>query len=1696
MTLPSLLAATAEFCRHRARQVVLVGLVLGVLGAALAALRLGVTTDTDALFDAALPWRQREIALAAAFPQFSDLLVAVVEGATPEEAEETAASLAAALSADTVHFRFARRPDADPWFARNALLFLDEPDLAELLDRTIDAQPFLGQLASDPSARGLFATLALVAMGVDRGEASLDSFRPALQGFERALADAAAGTPSPLSWQRLLGGKLVELAGPRRLVLAKARLDLGALEPGGAATAVLRAAAAGIPAVKAGRATVHVTGTVALADEEFATVAEGAATGMIISAALVLLWLVLAVRSWRLIVAIVATLVLGLLLTTGFAALAVGSLNLISIAFAVLFVGIAIDFAIQFCVRYREKRLDAGDASLALTETMLSVGPQIVLAALAIAAGFLAFVPTSFRGVAELGLIAGTGMLVALVCTLTFLPACLILLQPRGEAAEIGFAWAGRAEVMLLRARLPVAAAFAVLCLLGVVLLPRLEFDSDPLHTKDAGTEAMATLRVLMDDPLTSPYTADVLAGSPEEADALMVRLRALPLVAEVVSLTSLVPAGQAAKLPLVADAASILGATLAPRTAAAPVTPADLRLAIQTARAEIERVLPRLKPGDPMHGIAAALAILATAPDARLVAMDAALTRFLPAQLDRLRQALQAGPVTLAELPAELARDWRLPDGRVRVQVSAKPEGRDAAGLHRFVEQVRAVAPGAGGSAVTITETAGTIVGAFRTAAIGAVVAIAVLLLAIMRRPRDVALVMGALLASALLTVPVAVLLPLPLNFANIVALPLLLGVGVSFNIYFVLNRSAGATRFLGTATARAVLFSALTTATAFGSLAASGHPGTASMGALLLWSLGATLLVTFVLLPVVLTWGRQPRLVALLAAGLATAMPSYGWADTLVPPTVALQGGPVATAVWRFDAPVTATGSLALEWTDTLGRVVERRRTTLDLRAVREVAIPLDMRSALAMENRLAAVLNLTGQPARHAEARFIARPGPQATGAGWTDWHAMMWQGRDAAAYRTLQTLGVAGGKAIGSRAALYDPAAVDRQTAPLIAGNGRWYVENIATDFYANYHRWRPEHPSVTWLWDETRRRQRENPADASVNLREPSLSDPVWIARIQERLRATVRHQAPFGPYFYNLADEAAIADLAAAWDFDFSPASLAGFRGWLRTQYRDLAALNRQWGASFAAWDTVMPPTTTQAMTRTDRNWSGWADFKAWMDIAFARALRAGTDAVHAADTTALAGIGGAQIPGWGGYDYGLLATALDVIEPYNEANNVEIARSLNPALVLLSTSFGSGPAEAGQIWRAALLGSRGLVVWDENSDFLAQDGTPGPRGLALAPTIRELAGGIGAQLIASTPHFDQVAIVYSQASFRTQWMLARLREGGDWTARNAETEWNAVPPHRAARMRAARLLSTLGAQPRWLTADLVAGGALRPMDKNAAKSGGGLRLLVLPEVIALSDAEAAEIRGFVARGGIVLTMGEVGRYDGRSRLLPRPQLTDLAPARATAHLPDDDVRALPALAALLTRARVQPTISVAAANGAPHPGIETRLLRNGGVILAGLQQTAIDGSSDIVLTVPPGHSATDLRRGIRIAESEPGRLRLRLTGAEPLLLALSPARLPSPTLAAPPGIRAGEVAVLRLGLAGPSLATAPVLRVDVSGPDGAPRPSLSGNVTLRKGTASWPLPLAASDPTGLWHVRLTDILSGATDRLALPVLP
>ncbi|MGH7070380.1 MAG: MMPL family transporter [Acetobacteraceae bacterium] len=853
MTLATLLAGLADRARQHAALVVVVGLLTGIIGGFYAAHHLGISTDTDAMFPSTLPWRQKQIAIERAFPQFRGLLVVVIRSKIPEAEARTAQALVHQLDQDHAHFLSAQDPSGLPFFDTEGLLFLPEAKLKPLLNRLISAQPLLGQLVTDPTGRGIFTALSLMALGLKHGGIDLTPYNTAFTAIHNTIAASLAGHPAPLSWLSLLSGPVAAQAGTSRIVLVRPKLDFTKLEPGAAATAALRKAALALPTVRDGLVTVGVTGQVALSDQQFASVAKGVVAGAIGTIVLVTLWLFLALRSWRIVLPVVLTLLLGLVLTSAFAAAAVGQLNLVSVAFAILFVGLAVDFSIQFAVRFREHRHRHNERE-ALAKTAATAGRQILLAALGTAAGFLAFVPTQFQGVAELGLIAGVGMLIAFLCTIIFLPAAISFFRAPGEPGDIGFAALGRLERRAAPYARVILGVCAALTVAGLVVLPRIVFDGDPLDTMNPRSEAVVELRRLMENPLTNPYSAEVLARNVPAAAKLAAALRGAPGVGTVLSVQSFVPTDQAPKLAMIADASEILAPTLSANSRTTPVTAPELRLALKTALGSFAEVQPKLGPDTPFAKLAGDLKALAAAPDSTLLATSEALTRFLPDQLANLRKALSAEPVTLAGLPPEITRDWVLPDGRARVQAIAEPGNRSSQGLARFVAAVSRIAPGAAGPAVNVVGSAHVIVNAFRTAAIGALIAIAIILGLALRRPKDVALVMAPLLLSGLITALAIVALPLPLNFANIIALPLLLGVGVSFNVYFVMNWRDGARRFLGTPTARAILFSALTTGTAFGSLALSADRGTASMGELLLISLAATLLATFIFVPALL--------------------------------------------------------------------------------------------------------------------------------------------------------------------------------------------------------------------------------------------------------------------------------------------------------------------------------------------------------------------------------------------------------------------------------------------------------------------------------------------------------------------------------------------------------------------------------------------------------------------------------------------------------------------------------------------------------------------------------------------------------------------------------------------------------------------------------------------------------------------------
>ncbi|HKD76065.1 MAG TPA: beta-galactosidase, partial [Ktedonobacterales bacterium] len=361
--------------------------------------------------------------------------------------------------------------------------------------------------------------------------------------------------------------------------------------------------------------------------------------------------------------------------------------------------------------------------------------------------------------------------------------------------------------------------------------------------------------------------------------------------------------------------------------------------------------------------------------------------------------------------------------------------------------------------------------------------------------------------------------------------------------------------------------------------------------------------------------------------------------------------------------------------------------------------------------------------------------------------------------------------------------------------------------------------------VNWRFVEAQHRYQQDPDNEASLGRDPSFVDPVWQQRIRDRLMTIVREEKRYDPLYYCLGDETGIADLSAFWDFDLSPGSLAAMRVWLRQNYGSLAALNGEWGTRFSRWDLVRPETTRRAMRRTDDNFAAWADFKAWMDVSFARAMRMGTDAVHRADPAALSGIEGVQVPGWGGYDYSLLVHTVDAME----LADLPLAHSLNPHLTMLSTSFSAAPQDLHNIWRGLLEGGQGLILWDEDYSIVRQDATLGQRGKDYAATFAEIRGPLGKLLLASEPHVDPIAILYSPASFRTQWMLEQKPKGDAWMTRDAETEIgnNAA---RDAMWAYAQAVTHLGLQPSYLSPAMLAHGALRER---------GIRTLILPHAIA-----------------------------------------------------------------------------------------------------------------------------------------------------------------------------------------------------------------------------------------------------------------
>ncbi|MGN6375414.1 MAG: MMPL family transporter [Sphingomonas sp.] len=816
-----------------------------------------MTTDTAALISPSVPWRQHEKAFDDAFPQLRDAMVVVVDGATPELAEGSANRLSDAMATDPAHFRSVRRPDGGAFFDSEGLLFSSTGGVRDTTAALIKAQPMLGPLAADPSLRGVDTSLSAMLDGVDNGSASLADLAAPIRALNRAATGVLAGKPTFFSWQRLFGGTGSALHAPdRRLILVRPVLDFGSLTPGMAAADAVHAAAARLGLDAAHGVRVSLTGDVPLADQEFASLQENIGLVAIIMLAAMLVTLWLATRSLRLVAAIVVTIVLGLAVTLAAGLLAVGRLNLISVAFIPLFVGLGVDFGIQICVRFTAEQAEGATIPDALRRAASALGVPLLLAAGAIFLGFGAFLPTAYVGIAELGVIAGIGMIIALLFSVTLLPALVMVLKPAAPRREIGLAALAPVDRLLMRRRRTVLWLFGVAMVASIAALPWVSFDFNPMHLRNPSDPAMRALADLQRDPDNTPDTISILARSRQQAAMLAKQLDALPEVRQVAWLDSFVPDDQQPKLAAIGDASMLLDFSINPFDVAPPPDDAALVQSLGSAAARL-RTTAAAHPGAgaaEARQLGDAFARLAQGTPAQRARLNATLSQPLDVMLNQIRAMLQAQPVSLATLPPELVRDWKTPDGRYRLDVFPNGNTNDNRVIRGFRDAVQTVTTDASGLPVVTQAAATTIAHAFVEAGAIAFALVFLLLLAVLRSVREVAFTLAPVILSIFLTLGSCVVIGQPINFANIIAFPLLVGVGVAFHIYFVMAWRGGATDLLQSSLARAVLFSAMATGTAFGSLWLSHHPGTASMGKILMISLVWTLICALIFEPALL--------------------------------------------------------------------------------------------------------------------------------------------------------------------------------------------------------------------------------------------------------------------------------------------------------------------------------------------------------------------------------------------------------------------------------------------------------------------------------------------------------------------------------------------------------------------------------------------------------------------------------------------------------------------------------------------------------------------------------------------------------------------------------------------------------------------------------------------------------------------------
>jgi hopanoid biosynthesis associated RND transporter like protein HpnN len=818
-------------------------------------------SDTMNMLAPDLSFRQHKVDFEKAFPQMDGILVIVIEAKEAAQARDVANQLTEKLQQKPNLYRSLYQPGQGPFFARSGFLYLGTEELWDVDEKLTEAEPFLGTVSQDPSLRGLFSGLGK-AFDHDITPHHQTLLAKIFHGMSDTIEDQLADRASTNHWhddfldvQSTLGSE------HRSFILIQPQSDYSKFQSGGDVIQRIRDIALELEQATPG-VRIRLTGSVVMADEELGSVASGAGFSTVLSFVLVWILLHFGFRSGRLVLSILIALIVGLVWTAAFATLTIGHLNLISVTFPVLYIGLGVDFGIQFGMRYREAFAKEGNHSLALQEAASGVGGALTLAALAAAISFFSFFPTSYRGLGELGVIAGGGMFIALFVNLTLLPALLTVMPIQQTVIHGDGKIFRRLTILVTHNRRMTLGLTTIIIIIAVAILPQARFDFNPLNLKDPTTEGVATFLDLLQDPESQPYTISLLADDLVSAQHLARKVEQLETVDKAITLASYVPTDQEEKLDIIDN----MNVVLQPLTISGnQLPPPDMKEEIQSLSTFSGKITQR-KSSQEIPEFSASLLRLGRLleqikadpqwPAPFLTELEKRLVGNLSESLGKLQQLFMATQVTLDDLPQDIRDRYMASDGRARIQVFPNADLSDNAAMSRFVRSVQAVVPNATDTPVEIVEAGNTVVKACIEATVMTLVASFFLLVCVLASFRDAMLVLLPLILAVILTIASSAILSVPLNLANIIALPLLLGLGMAFGIYFVLRARSGLVidTLFASSTPRAVFFSALTTMASFGTLAFSSHLGTASIGVLLTLSLFFALLCTLVVLPAIL--------------------------------------------------------------------------------------------------------------------------------------------------------------------------------------------------------------------------------------------------------------------------------------------------------------------------------------------------------------------------------------------------------------------------------------------------------------------------------------------------------------------------------------------------------------------------------------------------------------------------------------------------------------------------------------------------------------------------------------------------------------------------------------------------------------------------------------------------------------------------